>query len=115
MVLGRSSLVIPSLILFLAECQSAPKPVAAPLPPPATEEQATNHTKMVARRRERRDGVMGRIANGRPSGACVTDCSARPMRCRPTPFVSRPDERYTVLPTRAAFAAFFTHGKSTRR
>src|ERR1019366_499645 len=42
MVLGRSSLVIPSLILFLAGCQSAPKPLAAPLPPPATEEQATS-------------------------------------------------------------------------
>jgi hypothetical protein len=42
MVLRRSLLLIPSLILFLAGCQSGTKPVAAPLPPAATEEQAIN-------------------------------------------------------------------------
>src|ERR1700722_3018953 len=42
MAFRRSLLLFPSLLFFIAGCQSAPKPVAAPLPPPATEEQATN-------------------------------------------------------------------------
>jgi hypothetical protein len=43
MGLRRSALVGQSLLLaFIVGCQPAPKPVAPPLPPPATEEQATN-------------------------------------------------------------------------
>jgi hypothetical protein len=42
MALRRSALLGPLLLVFIAGCQPAPKPVAAPLPPPATDEQASN-------------------------------------------------------------------------
>src|ERR1700735_3340856 len=42
MAFRRSLVLVPSLLFLIAGCQSAPKQVAVPVPPPATEEQATN-------------------------------------------------------------------------
>jgi hypothetical protein len=73
MSLRRSALVLLSLLLaFVVGCQPAPKPVAAPLPPPASEEDAASvQAELLQHDPDARTGLITSVRSG-DSLAAVT-------------------------------------------
>jgi hypothetical protein len=85
MSLRRSALVLLSLLLtFILGCQPAPKPVAAPLPPPASEEDASSiQSELLQRDPDARTGLVTLVRSADSLAAVTLTAPAEGKKAAP--------------------------------